>query len=48
MIGKRNRWVVEQSDVMIAYVLHDSGGAYSTLKYAEKQNLRIIRVGMNQ
>ena len=46
MIGKRNRWMVEQSDVMIAYVLHESGGAYSALKYAQKQNLEIIRIGM--
>lgn len=46
MIGKRNRWMVEQSDVMIAYVLNESGSACSSLKYAKKQNLKIIRIGM--
>ncbi len=44
MIAKRNRWMIEQSDVMIAYVLHESGGAYSSLQYARKQNLEIIRI----
>lgn len=48
MIGKRNRFMVEESDVIIAYVLHDSGGAYATLKYAQKQRLGIILVGMKQ
>lgn len=46
MIGKRNRWMVEESDVMIAYVLHESGGAYTSLKIAQKKGLRIIRVGI--
>ncbi len=44
MIGKRNCWMVEESDVMIAYVLHESGGAYTSLKFAQKKGLRIIRV----
>lgn len=47
MIGKRNRWMVEQSDFMIAYVMHESGGAYSAFQYARKQNVEIIRIGMN-
>lgn len=46
MIGKRNRWIVEQSDVMIAYVKHENGGAYASLQYAQRQNLKIIRIGM--
>lgn len=48
MIGKRNRWMVEQSEFMIAYVMNESGGAYSSLKYAQKRNLNIIRIGMNK
>ena len=47
MIGKRNRWMVEKSDVIIAYVRHETGGAYTTLKYAVSQNLRIIQVGLD-
>jgi hypothetical protein len=35
-ITKRNRWMVENSDFIIAYVLRDHGGAYSAVKYANK------------
>ncbi len=48
MITKRNRWIAEKSDIMIAYVMHSGGGAYASLKYAEKQKLKIIRVGINR
>lgn len=37
-ITKRNRWMVEQSDLLICYVEHEQGGAYSALKYAKKLN----------
>lgn len=47
MIGKRNRWMVEQSDFMIAYVMHERGGAYSAFRYARKRNIEIIRIGIN-
>lgn len=48
MIGKRNRWMIEKSDIIIAYVRHENGGAYTTLRYAVNQNLRIIQVGLNE
>ena len=48
MIGKRNRWMVEQSAFMIAYVMHKSGGAYDAFQYAGKRNVEIIRIGMNK
>lgn len=38
---KRNRWAVDHSSVAICYV-YRAGGAEKTLKYAKKQNLRII------
>lgn len=38
---KRNRWAVDHSSVAICYV-YRSGGAEKTLKYAKKQNLKII------
>lgn len=47
MIGKRNRWMVDKSDFMIAYILHENGGAYSAFRYAEKQNVKIIRIGIS-
>lgn len=47
MIGKRNRWMADQSDIMIAYVKYQRGGAYESLRYAQKQNLQIIRIDAN-
>ena len=46
-ISHRNRWMVDQADVVIAYVTHDWGGAASTLKYAIKQKKQIIKYGGN-
>ena len=43
-ITKRNRWMVEQSDWLIAFVYRNFGGAYATLRYAEKKGLRIINL----
>lgn len=37
----RNRWMVEKSDVLIAYVMHEWGGAAKTLEYAKKKNKEI-------
>lgn len=44
-IKVRNRWMVDQSDLIIAYVYRDFGGAYDTIKYAEKQRKEIINIG---
>ena len=41
-ISHRNRWMVEVSDVVVAYVLHDWGGAATTLQYAKRKKKRII------
>ena len=41
-ISHRNRWMVEASDVVVAYVLHDWGGAATTLRYAKQKDRRII------
>lgn len=43
-ITKRNRWVVDKSDWLIAFVYRDFGGAYTTLRYAEKKGLQIINL----
>ena len=43
-ITKRNRWMVEKSDWLIAFVYRDFGGAYTTLRYAEKKGLQIINL----
>lgn len=36
-IIKRNEWMIDNSDFLIAYVKNDFGGAYKTLQYAEKK-----------
>lgn len=44
-IVHRNRWMVEQSDYLVAYVVHDSGGAAQTLRYAKcKGSVRIMNL----
>ena len=40
----KNRWMIEQSDLVIIYVKQDKGGAYTAMKYAEKMNKKIINL----
>ena len=44
-ISHRNRWMVDQADMVIACVDHDWGGAAKTLEYAVKKGRRIINLG---
>ncbi len=41
-ITARNKWMVENSDVLLAYAERDEGGAADCLKYAQKLGLKII------
>lgn len=43
-ITLKNRWVIEQSDLVIFYVKRNKGGAYTAMKYAEKMNKRVINL----
>ena len=43
-ITKRNQWITEHSDLLIAYVETTTGGAYQTVKYAEKKGVPIINL----
>ena len=43
-ISKRNEWMVEQADLVIAFVAHEYGGAYKTLRYAERKKKKIIQL----
>lgn len=46
-ITKRNQWMIENSDLLVAYVEPDrKGGALTTLKYAEKQGIEIINLAI--
>ncbi len=42
-ISRRNKWMVGQADVVVAYVIHEWGGAATTLRYAEAKKKTIIR-----
>lgn len=41
-ISHRNRWMVESADVVVAYVIHDWGGAATTLRCAKQKKKQII------
>jgi len=43
-IPRRNKWMVEQADIVIAYVTHSFGGAATTLRYAHQKKKNIIRL----
>jgi len=43
-ISRRNKWMVEQSSVIVVYVDHNWGGAAKTLEHAVKKGLRIINI----
>ena len=43
-IGLRNRWMVDQADTVIAYVCRDFGGAWTTVRYAQRQGKRVINL----
>ena len=40
----RNRWMVEQSELVIVGVERNTGGAYTAMKYADGLNKRIINL----
>jgi uncharacterized phage-like protein YoqJ len=41
-ISKRNQWMVNEADVVVAYVTHSWGGASKTLVYARRKKKEII------
>ena len=41
-ISKRNEFMVDNADIVIAYVVFGFGGASKTLRYAEKKRKRTI------
>ena len=43
-ITKRNRWMVDHADLMLAYIDHNYGGAYQTCRYAQKKSVPIINI----
>lgn len=43
-ITKRNEWLVKNSDLLVAYVVNDSGGAAYCLKQAQKEGVQIKNI----
>ena len=43
-IIKRNEYMADAADVVVAYVYHDWGGATKMLKYAKKRVKRVINI----
>ena len=43
-ISKRNCWMIENSDILVAFVKYSWGGAVKTLTYAQKRNKQIINI----
>ena len=43
-IPMRNRWMVDASDYVIAYLRRDFGGAYETVKYAQRAGCIVLEL----
>ena len=43
-ISKRNKWMVQQSEYVIAYVEHSFGGAAQFTEYARKKHRMVINL----
>ena len=41
---QRNRSMIDRSDLAVFYVKHKSGGAFTTMKYAQKQGVSMINL----
>ena len=46
-IIKRNEWMVEEADLVIAYVMYSWGGAAKTLEYAKRKKKQIINLAID-
>ena len=44
-ILKRNEYMVDKADLVIAYIEREEGGAYSAVKYAKKLNKKVVNIG---
>ena len=41
---KRNKFMVDNSSILVAYLKREYGGTYNTVNYAKRQNLKIIYI----
>ena len=47
-ILKRNEWMVDSANLVIAYVKYSWGGAAKTLEYAKRKKVPIINIALKQ
>ena len=45
-ILKRNEWMIEEADLVIAYVMYSWGGAAKALEYANRKKKQIINLAI--
>lgn len=43
-IASRNRWIIENSDILVSYVTHNVGGAAKFKELAEKKHKTVINI----
>jgi len=43
-VSRRNEWMVENADVVVAFIERAFGGAYKTLSYAKKIKREVINI----
>lgn len=43
-ISRRNKWMIQQSDIVVTYVTHNFGGAAQFKEMAVKQNKNVVEV----
>ena len=42
-IKARNRWMIDNSDIVLVYTVRNFGGAYEAKRYAERNGKRLIK-----
>lgn len=47
-ITKRNEWFINHSDLLVAYVVRNSGGAFECLKKAQQKEIKTFNITNNQ
>ena len=43
-ISRRNEWMANEADLLICYISHTFGGAYKTVKFAQRKKKKIIHL----
>lgn len=43
-MAKRNKWMIDRSDVIVAYVSHDYDGSAKMLRYAKRKRKHVIDI----